>query len=285
MPRTLEISKAEEEQTRSLLDRLLEDSRLYKSSKEFRDLLDFTVRLRNFAPFNAMLLQIQKPGLGFAATAEDWFHRFDRTLKEGARPLLILWPFGPVALVYDFLDTLGEREPPRDAFAFPTEGSLAPGQIGEFSKRLESKHIHVFRLDAGDQSAGWIRVENRATDQRKEYSHYGLGLNANHTPAAQFCTIAHELAHLFLGHLGPDPKLSVPQRPYRDHALIEIEAESVAYIVCWRQGIRPASQTYLANFVNADVSTAGLDLYQIMRAAGQVETLLGLAARARNGAM
>jgi hypothetical protein len=27
---------------------------------------------------------------------------------EGARPLLILWPFGPVALVYDVMDTAGK---------------------------------------------------------------------------------------------------------------------------------------------------------------------------------
>lgn len=273
----------EEEETRALLDRLLEDWRLYKSSKEFNELLDFTVWLRNFAPFNAMLLQIQKPGLSFAATAEDWLLRFARTPKEGARPLLILWPFGPVALVYDLVDTEGEHEPPRDAFSFPAEGSITDGQIAQFTKKLESKHIRVVRLDAGDRSAGWIRVGRRATDQRKQHSDYEMGLNANHPPTTQFCTIAHELAHLFLGHLGPDPKLGVPQRPRRDHALVEIEAESVAYIVCWRQGVRPASQTYLTNFVNSDTSTAGLDLYRIMRAAGQVETVLGLGGHAKFG--
>jgi hypothetical protein len=57
---------------RSLLDQLLEDSWLYTRSKDFKDLLDFVVRLRNFAPFNAMLLQVQKPGLRYAATARDW---------------------------------------------------------------------------------------------------------------------------------------------------------------------------------------------------------------------
>jgi hypothetical protein len=54
-----------------------------------------------------MLLQVQKPGLNYAASEYDWRDRFDRTIKEGARPLLILWPFGPVALVYDELDTEG----------------------------------------------------------------------------------------------------------------------------------------------------------------------------------
>jgi hypothetical protein len=40
---------------RSLLDQLLTDSRLYTKSKDYKELLDFVVRLRNFAPFNAML--------------------------------------------------------------------------------------------------------------------------------------------------------------------------------------------------------------------------------------
>lgn len=49
-----------------------------------------------------MLRQVQKPGLRFAASARDWRERFGRSPKEGARPLLILWPITPVALVYDY---------------------------------------------------------------------------------------------------------------------------------------------------------------------------------------
>jgi hypothetical protein len=99
------------EAVRSLLDQLLTDSRLYTQSKDYKELLDFVVRLRNFAPFNAMLLQVQKPGLSYAASARDWRERFGRIPKPGARPLLILWPFGPVALVYDVLDTEGAALP------------------------------------------------------------------------------------------------------------------------------------------------------------------------------
>src|ERR1035438_5808205 len=86
----------ETEAARSLLDQLLTNSRLYRQSKDYKDLLDFVVRLRNFAPFNAMLLQMQKPGMSYAASAHDWEIRFGRTPKEGARPLIILWPFAPV---------------------------------------------------------------------------------------------------------------------------------------------------------------------------------------------
>ena len=47
---------AEANAARSLLDQLLTDSRLYRNTQGYKNLLDFVVRLRNFAPFNAMLL-------------------------------------------------------------------------------------------------------------------------------------------------------------------------------------------------------------------------------------
>ena len=118
----------ETEAARSLLDQLLEDSRLYTQSTDYKALLDFVIRLRNFAPFNAMLLQVQKPGLSYAASARDWRERFDRTVKEAARPLLILWPFGPVALVYDVMDTEGKVLPEDVAF-FVAQGNIDEHQI------------------------------------------------------------------------------------------------------------------------------------------------------------
>ena len=68
--------------TRTLLDALLTDSRLYHRTADYKALLDFVVRLRNFAPFNAMLLQLQKPGLTYAASAADWRIRFERKPKD-----------------------------------------------------------------------------------------------------------------------------------------------------------------------------------------------------------
>lgn len=95
---TEQLGLFEETEVRSLLDQLLSDARLYKTSKDYEELLDFVAKLPNFAPFNAMLLQLQKPGLTYAASAYDWKVRFGCYPKEDARPLIILWPFGPVAL-------------------------------------------------------------------------------------------------------------------------------------------------------------------------------------------
>lgn len=269
----------ETEATRSLLDQLLSDSRLYKQSKDYKDLLDFVVRLRGFAPFNAMLLQVQKPGLSYAASERDWWERFRRQPKEGARPLLILWPFGPVALVYDVVDTEGEPLP-KDVSSFIAQGAIDAARLESFESLLQRKNINLLWVDAGDQKASLIRVVRRPADD-KEATQYRIHINRNHDPAVQVTTLVHELGHLYLGHLGPDSKLKAPSRGRLSYEQQEIEAESVAYIVCARNGIKAKSQTYLSNFVDSNTTIDEVDVYQVMRAAGQVEAALGLAARSR----
>jgi hypothetical protein len=226
-----------------------------------------------------MLLEIQKPGLSYAASAHDWWVRFGRHPKEGARPLLILWPFGPVALVYDVQDTDG-RDLPVDAAYFPAQGPMDRARILALASRLTAKNITVNFVDAGDRHAGSIRVLARG-DGKEVKSVYRTAINKNHPPATQFATLTHELAHLFLGHLGSDKHLGISYRPRPDHAIRELEAESVAYIVCRRNEIAPRSETYLTSFVEADTSVDDLDLYEILRAAGQVETALGLSLTTR----
>ncbi len=267
---------APSEYTRSLLDQLLAESRLYKRGKDYQALLEFVVQLRGFAPFNSMLLQVQKPGLSYAASERDWREKFHRKPKEGARPLLILWPFGPVALVYDEMDTEGAPLP-EDVKSFVSVGSIGKDKLCYFQQLLGRKKIDVHWIDVGDRRGGQIYVVRRPADE-KHATHYRIHINRNHDAAVQFATLTHELGHLFLGHLGEDRKLKIPQRANLSHSQREIEAESVAFIVCRRNGVHRKSQRYLSNFVNADTTSEGVGVYQVMRAAGQVETILGLAA-------
>lgn len=259
------------EAERTLLDRLIQDARLYHSSAEYRALLEFTSRLRHVAPFNAMLLHLQRPGLTYAATRKDWLAQFGRHPKQGARPLIIMWPFGPVALVYDVQDTEG-RELPRDAFSFPASGDISDQHVILFEEALKKNAIEPYHVDAGDAHAGSIQVMSRPAKPGNATG-YRLTINRNHPPATRFVTLTHELAHLYLGHLGRDERLLIPERRGHSDAQIEVEAESTAYIVCKRSGIEARSETYLRHFAEA---ADKLDIYVIMRAAGQIEKLLGL---------
>ncbi|MGZ5481056.1 MAG: ImmA/IrrE family metallo-endopeptidase [Pyrinomonadaceae bacterium] len=258
---------------RALLDRLLTNSKFYKNSKDYKELLDFVARLRKFAPFNAMLLKVQKPGIRFAASARDWRVRFKRTPKEDARPLLIMWPFGPVALVYDEVDTEGDPLP-EDVRLFPARGPITNEEMASFESRSKRKNILWQPVDHGDANAGSIRMICPARD--KQPAVYRIHINRNHATATQFTTVAHELGHLFLGHLGTDKKLNIPKRIALTQSQQEFEAESVAYLVCHRNGVTSKSHTYLSGYVNHNSTLDRFDLSHIMLAAGKVEALLGL---------
>jgi IrrE N-terminal-like domain len=102
----------------------------------------------------------------------------------------------------------------------------------------------------------------------------------------RFATIAHELGHIFCGHLGsctsvgPDDEGGWPNRTGLGYHEREIEAEAVAYLVCSRGGVVPASVQYLkAHAGKGETTLVNLDL--IVRSAARIERL----AKIRHGSI
>ena len=247
---------------------LFDEAAGYRSGKDYAALLAFAVKMRRFGPYNAMLLHRQKPGLSFAATASEWRARWKREVKEDARPLVVLARFGPVAFVYDIQDTEalpGAPDLPRDAFAFPAVGNVSEAMLADVVKAIEWMGIRIADVDTGDWHAGRIQRTGGA---------YTVKVNRNHSRETRLATYAHELAHLVLGHLGADPKHKprIPDRQVVRKEVQEIEAESVAFVVCRRRGVRPDSASYLAKFIKAGEPVSGtLDVERVMTAAGTVD--------------
>lgn len=166
--------------------------------------------------------------------------------------------------------------PCSSAFVFPTLGKLSEARLAELMQPAGKDGIEFIALSAGDAQAGWIRTLKAASDAAK--GSYRVALNASHDPPTRFVTLAHELAHLFLGHLGADPKRKIRNRRYRSHDERGVEAEMTAWLVAKRNGVTPRSETYLAEYNGA---IPDIDLYAVMRAANAVETAMGISAAAQ----
>jgi len=52
----------------------------------------FVARFREYAPYNNMLVKVQNPSCSYYATEKNWNEKFKRSLKEDARPMLIIAP-------------------------------------------------------------------------------------------------------------------------------------------------------------------------------------------------
>ena len=198
-------------------------------------------------------------------------------MKRDARPLVVLVPFGPVGFVYDVLDTEalpGAPELPRDAFALPAVGDVTKAKLAAVMAAVEGAGIQIVEVDTGDRHAG--RITRRFL--RDGAALLTLRVNRNHPPATRFATIAHELGHLYLGHLDADAKRRIPNRRHVPGRMREIEAESVAWLVASRHGVQLATDAYLSAFMKVDDEPIGrtLDVDRVMRAAGAVERVMGL---------
>ncbi len=271
------------------LDELFVQARQYKSGKDYRSLLEFISRFRSYSVFNALLVHVQMPGARYVAPPSRWKRDYHRVIRLGARPLVILKPMGPVMFVFDVSDT----EPLEGAPTLPKEVTdpfaVNYGHIhDELAKTIENAKrdgINIAQQDAGSLSAGSIQtVAPGQTAKfllrekpRPEYQStpvlYGILLNAKQSAETQYATLAHELAHLYCGHLGsPNPQWWPDRRGLSDSAC-ELEAESVCFLVCQRLGIENPSEKYLSTYVKDDDQLNKISLECVIKSAALIEQM------------
>lgn len=253
----------------STIDALVRQASAYRSSAAFREMLDFMANFRAYAPFNNMLVRLQNPTCTFFASAADWKRRFDRQLKDDARPMLILAPKHPVMLVYALETTEGPPLPQELQRLSRFEGEWNPDWLSrtvanaardhiaiEF-KKLSESHSGVAQLRFDDGHGRRLRIV--VHDELDEPSRYGV--------------LCHELAHIYLGHLGVGDDGWWPARSSLRNAAIEFEAEAVAYVVTGRLGLRGSSAAYLSRYVGGEDIPLGASLDLIAKVSGHLEQM------------
>lgn len=262
------------------LDKLFEEVGTYRSSADYRKLLDFVIKFRHTAPYNAMLLHVQKPGSVYVASASDWQSRFGRQPKLGARPLVILRPFGPVSFVYELGDTEGTAFPKELEEPFLASGKITNQRVGTIRRSMYYEGIATDEQDYGTSLAGNIRVihgtgEFRAANASKTLKLiFGMVLNKNTPNATKLATIFHELGHAFCGHLYQQDAKWLPQRYNLTVNEVEFEAESVCWLLCGRHGVDNPSAKYLSGYLDRNREIPNISIDAVLKAVGMVERIL-----------
>src|SRR5260370_7882587 len=277
---TTSDSQYDHETARKALDDLISRALAYRTGPELKALFDFMRRFPHSAPYNAMVLHVQNPGIGYALQARFWERDYPRRVRPGARPYVILQTMGPVAFVFELSDT-EPIDPAVDVVPeiaknpFPAKGQPPLGAIERLMLACLEIGIEVGRCDRGTILAGSVQ---RLADRTPQFH---LLLNSKHTEAQQLGTLAHELAHVFCGHLGDSEDGFWPDRRYANKVMREFEAEAVAYLVTDRLNLDIGSVQYLAGYLSDDKPLPNYSLDTVLKAAGKVEEMVSGTLRVR----
>jgi hypothetical protein len=265
--------QADDDDSKRMLDELVSRSLAYRSSGEFKALVEFTRRFPHLAPFNAMLLHVQNPGIKYALRAPIWETDYERRVKPAARPYVILRTMGPVAFVFDLSDTEPIKEslaPKIPAIAenpFPTKGQPPSGVFEKIKNACLSIGILTEERDYATDMAGRVeRVEGKPYD-------FHVSLNIKHSTAQKLATLSHELGHVFCGHLGISEQGWWHGRSGMSKVVEEFEAEAVAYIIAERMALDIGSIAYLASYLQTNCELPNYSLEGVLKAAGEIEKM------------
>lgn len=274
------------------LDALFANIYEYRTSRYYRELLNFCKKFKQLAPFNAMMVQIQRPACQFILTAEQWERKYRRKIAPNARPVVIL-NFTPVSYLYDISDT--EKK---------DDYSLSDYDILEEIKHQYDTKQEIHSLDlnllienlavlgiaytdsfrAGASYGAQIRLlENPKVidipinkNHRVKYkAHYLLSVNETLSNGAKYASILHELGHFLCKHLPPPSgKDWWKVRPLTKNEK-EFEAESVAWLICERLNIGNPSEKYLAGYLDSNSTIPqNISIDHIFKAQNEIYKLL-----------
>ncbi|GLY32520.1 hypothetical protein [Kineosporia sp. NBRC 101731] len=274
---------------RQSIDDLILTSRRYRESKTYQEFLDFVSDMRDLAPFNAAMVDIQMPGARHVLSAHEWLEQHRHVPKPNAQPLVILHPFSPLRVVFDVSDVEpleGARPLPADLVSplrVRMEPAIATERLAHLRSNAMAYGIRVQEQVFGSNLAGRARRSTiGGTTQRPGARNkgpeevrlrYEVTLNGGLDSPTMYLTLLHEIAHIMCGHLGTVCKDWWPDRRGASKEVVEIEAELVAYLVAKRQDALIEMPPYLDGYVKAERNMPPISLDRVLKAANVIDEL------------
>ncbi|MGE5257012.1 MAG: hypothetical protein ACM3KE_10090 [Hyphomicrobiales bacterium] len=263
----------------SALDELFRLSRGWRHSCGYLELLEFITRFPAYSPLNGLLIHLQNPDATQVATARTWSQKYQRRVKSGARPIAILAPMSPVRFVFDLRDTEGPALPPEAFKGSATTNRLAPKIYDTTLHNCAVQHITVREAPASNASAERTVQVTPATRKKhpelrlEPNTRYLVLIEAGLTVEEKYAGLVLELGHIFCGHLGIDSDAWWVDRKDLELECIDMEAASVAHLICGRRRLARAGGRFLAECREKDRELPFFSLNSVFQAATHIEAM------------
>ena len=260
------------------IDELLKRGWRFKDSKEFVRFFDFISKFHHYSRYNTMLVYIQNSAVTFFGGVSYWKKKFNRTIKENARPYIILAPNGPVMLAYDIFDTNGRLSPEEfleqglGRKPFEVEGKIDRQFFYKSLTEAEKWGIDINTKPLSYFNAGYVTTIFKG--------HLEICLKEGMSDEENFAVFIHELAHLFLGHTGHvSLKYFNKEKPLKlinrelTRTAEELEAETVSYLICKKFGLETRAAEYIAGYITKEEDLLKFSYEIVIKTADKIEKL------------
>jgi antirestriction protein ArdC len=239
-------------------------------SEKLREHLAAMARFHRYSLHNIMLIASQRPDACHVAGFHAW-HKLGRFVKKGEKGILILAPIIPKKA-----ENRGETEPDesstavgfRAAYVFDvsqTEGQPLP-EIGRVNGHPREYRERLVKFVTEHGIA--LEYSEDIAPARGTSSGGKITLLPGQSPAEEFATLAHEIAHEMMHR---DERRSSTSKCIR-----ETEAEAVAFVVCSVIGLETgsAAQDYIGLY-GGDAKLLSESLDYVLQTATQVLNTIG----------
>jgi len=220
-------------------------------SDRLRQYMRVMRRFRAYSLGNTLLIMMQRPNATHVAGYRTWL-ALGRQVKRGEHGILIL---APVARRQRGDNDKDPQERERDAqdrtlltdasvtgfrSAYVFDIAQTDGRdLPEFAQASGNPQVHLARLKQLVESEGIALAYHTSLDGADGCSSPGqILIRSGMMPAEEFSVLAHELAH---------HRMHLQAHDTTNHAVLETEAEAVAFVVCDAVGVdsRRSSTDYI----------------------------------------
>jgi len=220
-------------------------------SAEIRRYLTFFASFRGHSFYNTMLIFIQNPNATKVAGFRQWEEKYSRRVKKGAKGIMIFAPifnksakqvsgdegddsgldkevnkgnpstFRPV-YVFDIADT----EPINDKGIVPER----PKWFEESEPTERTQELYKYLSEVADDMGIKITADNARGGEKGFSAGNHINMSSSIQGAGEVSTLVHELAHELM-HWKASSLFYQGDEVRSNRAILELQAESVAYIV------------------------------------------------------